>query len=102
MQSRPKVGPRYKLRRFAEGLGPYQSLLVLAVPASLAEPLKLAAVAIVGAGHWLAGMVTIVCAYAVSLFVVERLFKIVKPKLLMLPWFVRPWNWFVVRRERIL
>ena len=34
----------------------------------------------------------IVAAYAASLLVVERLFRIVKPKLLMLPWFARSWS----------
>lgn len=94
--------PSHRLRRFIEGLGPYQSLLLLAIPASLVEPLKLAAVAIAGEGHWIAGTVTIVCAYATSLLLVERLFKIVKPKLLTLPWFARTWDWFVSRRDAVL
>ena len=49
----------------------------LVVPAALIEPLKLAAVAIAGEGHWITGGIVIVCAYAASLFVVERLFRIV-------------------------
>ena len=49
-----------------------------------------------------AGTIVIVCAYAASLLVVERLFKIVKPKLLKLPWFARLWNWFVALRDRAL
>lgn len=90
------------LRRFIERLGPYQSLAVLAIPTSLVEPLKLGAVAIAGAGHWIAGAITVACAYAVSLFLVERLFIIVKPKLLTLPWFARLWGWFVVHRDHVL
>jgi hypothetical protein len=57
-------------------------LMLLAIPASLLEPLKLGAVAIAGDEHWVAGTIAIVCACAVSLLVVERLFWIVKPKLL--------------------
>ena len=79
-----------RLKRRIERLGPYQSLLLLAVPLSVVEPLKLIAVAIAGSGHWITGTVTIVCAYAASLFGVERLFRILKPKLLMLPWFAPP------------
>ena len=94
--------PLSRVRRSIEGLGPYPSLFVLAVPVSLIEPLKLAAVAIAGKGHWLAGTVVIVCAYAASLLIVERLFKIVKPKLLKLPWFARLWGWFVALRDRAL
>jgi len=90
------------LRRYVERLSPYQSLALLAIPTSLVEPLKIFAVAIAGAGHWVAGTITAVCAYAVSLVLVERLFEIVKPKLLTLPWFARLWNWFVARRDRVL
>src|ERR1700753_4336062 len=94
--------PLSRMRRTIEGLGPYPSLFVLAIPVSLIEPLKLAAVAIAGEGHWIAGTVVIACAYAASLLVVERLFRIVKPKLLKLPWFARLWNWFVALRHRAL
>ena len=90
------------LRRSIEGLGPYQSLVLLAVPASLIEPLKLIAVAIAGAGHWITGTVTIIFAYAASFFLIERLFRIVKPKLLTLRWFARLWNAVVALRDRAL
>jgi len=91
-----------RLRRSIEGLGPYQSLVLLVIPASLVEPLKLAAVAIAGDGHWITGTIVIVCAYATSLLLVERLFRIVKPKLLTLPRFARLWNWLIALRGRAL
>ncbi len=100
MPSSSQNAPR--LRRYIEGLSPYQSLALLAIPVSLVEPLKLVAVAIAGAGHWIAGTATVVCAYAVSLTLVERLFKIVKPKLMSLPWFARLWSRFVALRGRAL
>ena len=43
------------LRRTIEELGPYPSLFLLALPIATVEPLKLAAVAVVGKGHWLTG-----------------------------------------------
>jgi hypothetical protein len=48
------------------------------------EPLKLIGLFIFGKGHWTTGSFAILFAYAGSLLVVERLFKIVKPKLLSL------------------
>ena len=39
-----------KLRGYIQGLGPYQSLVLLAVPTSIVEPLKLIAVAVAGEG----------------------------------------------------
>jgi hypothetical protein len=89
------------IRRWIEGLGPYQSLALLAVPTCIVEPLKLIAVAIAGEGHWFAGTFVIIAAYAASLLLIERLFAVVKPKLLKLRWFGRLWAWIVVSRYRL-
>jgi hypothetical protein len=83
------------LRRTIEGLGPYPSLLLLGLPTAVVEPLKLAAVALAGKGHWITGTAMIAACYAFSLLVVERLFVIVKPKLLTIPWFAKVWEAFV-------
>jgi|SRR5690348_11232793 hypothetical protein len=88
------------IRRLLERLGPYQSLALMAVPLCLVEPLKLIAVLIVGEGHWITGTLMISLAYAASLLAVERLFVIVKPKLLQLRWFAKRWSWFIVRRYK--
>ena len=87
-----KRGAPWRIRHRIEGLGPYQSLLLLAVPTSIVEPLKLVAVAIAGEGHWVTGTLVILAAYAASLLLVERLFAIVKPKLMMLGWLARLWT----------
>ena len=63
---------------------------------------KLVAVAVAGSGHWISGTITVICAYAVSLLLVERLFRIVKPKLLTLPWFARLWGCLVAAKDRVL
>ena len=90
------------VRRSIEGLGPYPSLFLLALPTATVEPLKLVALAVAGKGHWVTGTIMIVICYAFSLLVVERLFVIVKPKLLMIPWFAKLWNAFVSVRTRAL
>jgi hypothetical protein len=100
-----KIGPHEKpvgLRRYIERLGPYQSLALLAVPVCLVEPSKLIALAVAGEGHWVTGTLMIIAAYAASLFIVERLFSIVKPKLLTLPWFAKLWAGFVGLRSRAI
>ena len=79
------------LRRHIERLPPYPSLLIVAAPLAVVEPLKLATLFIAGDGHWIASGFLMLFAYAVSLFVTHRLFGIVKPKLLTLPWFARAW-----------
>lgn len=90
-----------RVRRAIESLGPWQSLALLALPTCIVEPMKLAAVAIAGEGHWFSGTAVIIAAYAASLLLVERLFVIVKPKLLKLHWFARLWSWLVVARCRV-
>jgi hypothetical protein len=89
-------------RGYIERLGPYQSLLILAIPTSLVEPLKLIAVAVAGEGHWITGTIMIIVAYGCSLLFVERLFRIVRPKLLSLPWFARLWNWVLNVRGKVI
>lgn len=90
------------VRRAIEKLGPYQSLALLAVPVGIAEPMKLAAVAIAGDGHWFIGTAVVIVAYGTSILLVERLFLIVKPKLLKLRWFARVWSWIIVIRYRLM
>ncbi|WP_338830626.1 hypothetical protein [Bradyrhizobium sp. 27S5] len=70
------------------------------MPIAAVEPLKLAAVAVAGKGHWIAGAAMIVACYAFSLLVVEQLFVIVKPKLLTIPWFAKLWDGYVAVRTR--
>ena len=90
------------LRHSIERLGPYQSLVLLAVPSGLIEPLKLAALAVAGKGHWVTGMAMVVVAYAGSLLIVERLFRLVRPKLLTLSWFARIWARSVASRAQVV
>ena len=68
---------------------------------SIVEPLKLLAVALAGEGHWMTGTAMIVATYATSLVLVERLFVIVKPKLLKLRWFARLWCRLTILRYRL-
>jgi hypothetical protein len=90
-----------RIRRRLQKMGPYPSLLLLLVPLLLVEPLKLVAVFVAGNGHWLTGTGMLVAAYAASLLVVERLFRVVKPKLMMLGWFARLWTWVVTLRNKL-
>ena len=90
------------LRRRIQKLTPYFSLLILAVPVLLVEPFKFVAVVVAGKGHWLTATGMILCAYAVSLFFVERLFRAVKPKLLMLDWFAKLWARYTTLRDKVV
>ncbi len=89
-------------RRRIQKLGPYTCLALLAVPLMLVEPLKLVALFVAGKGHWLAGTWMIVAAYVGSLLIVERLFRTVKPKLMLISWFATLWTWLVGLRDKAI
>lgn len=89
-----------RLRRYLRALGPYAALFVLALPFLVVEPLKVVAAVIFGSGHWAIGFLVLLIAYALSIFVVERLFHVVKPKLFRLPWFLALWTRVVALREK--
>ena len=91
-----------RLRRRIQQLGPYPSLLLLIAPLAVVEPAKFLALLVAGKGHWLSGTAMIVVAYAASLFIVERLFRSVKPKLLMLNWFANIWEMMTRVRSLIV
>src|ERR1700676_1889063 len=91
-----------RTRRHLQRMSPYLSLVLLLVPLLLVEPLKLVAVCVAGEGHWLAGTAMLVATYAASLLLVERLFRVVKPKLMMLGWFARLWMWFAALRNKVI
>jgi hypothetical protein len=101
LEGRDDVRDRTGLRAWIKRLGPYQSLALLLLPASVVEPLKLIAIAVAGDGHWITGTAMIVIAYGASLLLVERLFRIVKPKLLTLPWFANIWTRLTVLRGKV-
>ena len=42
---------------------------------------------VVGTGHWIDGAVILALAYILSFSLVTRLFRIIQPRLLVLPWF---------------
>jgi hypothetical protein len=73
-------------RRRIQQFGPYKSLAILLVPLLIVEPVKMTGMAFVGLGHWVGGACMIVGAYAASLLVVDRLYRIVKSKLYTMPW----------------
>jgi hypothetical protein len=91
-----------RVRRRLQKISPYASLILLLVPLLLVEPLKLVAVIVAGKGHWLTGTGMLVGAYAASLLVTERLFRIVKPKLMTISWFAKLWSGFVALRAKLV
>ena len=89
-----------RLRRYLQQIGPNLSLILLTVPFAFAEPVKIVALYVIGKGSWLTGAAMLIAAYAISIYIVERLFRILKPKMMTLRWFAVPWIWFARTRDR--
>ena len=83
-------------------LRPYTALAIVLIPLLIVEPLKLIALIIAGEGRWLTGTAVFVTAYAVSILIVERLFRLLKPNLMRLRWLQRAWGWWQSARARAL
>jgi hypothetical protein len=65
----------------------YVALGTLAVPFTIAEPLKVVAVYWIALGHFAVGAGTLVLAYGASFIVVERIYHAARPQLLTIVWF---------------
>jgi hypothetical protein len=89
-------------RQTIRHLHPYYCLVLLAGPAAVVEPLKMTGLVETGRGHWPAGLAILAAAYALSFLLVNRLFRIVQPRLLALPWFRRSRRKILRFRRRCL
>jgi hypothetical protein len=98
-ERRRKMTALASARRRIQQLGPYQSLALMLLPIMLVEPLKIVALFVAGNGHWLTGTGIMMAAYAVSLVFVERLFKVVKSRLMTMNWFANMWTSFTAIRD---
>jgi hypothetical protein len=101
LRSRREMTTWARLRRRIQRLRPYPSLVLLMAPLAVVEPLKLVGCLVAGGGHWLTGTAMVGAAYATSLLIVERLFRTVKPKLLMISWFATFWELITKLRNSI-
>jgi hypothetical protein len=88
-----------QFKKWLRTLTPYQSLFVVSLPLLIIEPLKIFALIFAGRGHWLAGATIMIGMYGVSIFLVDRLFHVVKPQLLRLKWFATLWQKWIAFRK---
>ncbi|MDQ4135562.1 MAG: hypothetical protein M3158_05215 [Pseudomonadota bacterium] len=97
-----RLRPVQRLRTWLESLGPYTALVILGVPAAVIEVLKLGAVFWVARGHVVSGTAALLALHGASLLSTERLFTVVKPQLLTIPWFAALWGRVEAVRDALL
>ena len=80
------------LRVWIVSLSPYPTLLLFALPLVILEPVKPIAAYLVGTGHIVMGLITLIVGELLKLVLVERLFSVSRDKLMSIPAFA--WAYF--------
>jgi len=88
-----------RLGEWVRTLGPYQTLALFLVPLIILEPVKPVAAYLAAKGHFMRSMGVLVVGEILKVTIVERLFHVGRPKLMMIPAFARIYNyvmaWYV-------
>ena len=82
-----------RLGDWVRTLGPYQTLALFLVPLIILEPVKPVAAYLAARGHYMRSMAVLVIGEILKVTIVERLFHVGRPKLLMIPAFARTYNY---------
>lgn len=80
-----RISSSYGVTSWIRERGPYQSLMLFAVPLVLLEPVKPVSVYLVSAGKMHLAFWVFVVGEAIKILVLERIFKLTLPKLLTFP-----------------
>jgi hypothetical protein len=84
-----------RLGDWVRTLGPYQTLALFLVPLIILEPVKPVAAILAAKGHYTRSIAVLVVGEILKVTIVERLFHVGKPKLLMIPAFARTYNYIM-------
>ncbi len=77
------------------------ALLAFAVPALALLPIKIAALALIGAGHSMSGLVMFIAAKIVGTAALAWVWGLTSPQLLSMPWFTRLHTRFLALRRML-
>lgn len=85
----------------AARLPPYPAMLLFLLPGAVLLPVKLGALWAVAHGHVVLGGAVIVAGKIVGTAFSARIYKILRPTLVTLPWFARAEAWVFALRDRL-
>ena len=77
-----------RIERWIASLPPYGALVMLVLPGLLLLPIKLLALWLIGKHRAIMGISVILIAKVVGTALVARIFQLIQPALMRLPWFV--------------
>jgi hypothetical protein len=78
--------------RWIESLNPYATLGIFLIPLAILEPVKPLSAYLIATGHYLNGVVLLVCGEVLKITIVERIFHIAKPQLMTIRAFAWTYN----------
>lgn len=93
--------PVARLEAWLAGLPPWAALAVFVAPSTLVLPVKLAAVWFALQGKFVLAAVAIGIGKIVATALVARLYKVLRPTLLRLSWYLRAETWLFDWRDRL-
>ena len=93
--------PIARIEGWLAGLPPWAALIAFGAPSTLVLPVKLAAVWFAMQGKFVLATGAIVLGKVVATALVARLYKILRPTLLRLSWYLRTETWLFDFRDRV-
>lgn len=93
--------PIARIEGWLAGLPPWAALIAFVAPSTLVLPVKLAAVWFAMQGKFIFATGAIVLGKVVATALVARLYKILRPTLLRLSWYLRAETWLFEFRDRV-
>ncbi|MBX9945590.1 MAG: hypothetical protein K2Y40_16015 [Reyranella sp.] len=93
--------PVARLERWLGGLPPWAALLAFLAPSTLVLPVKLSAVFFALQGHLALAMASIALGKMLATALVARLYQVLRPTLVTMPWFLASETWLFAWRDRL-
>jgi hypothetical protein len=82
-------------RRWIESLSPYATLAIFLIPVVILEPVKPLSAYLIATGHFVTGVVLLICGELLKITIVERIFHIARPQLMTITAFAWTYNFVV-------
>lgn len=81
--------------RWIKSLNPYATLPIFLIPLVILEPVKPLCAYLVVTGHFVPGVVLLICGEVLKITIVERIFHIARPQLMKIEAFAWTYNFVV-------
>jgi hypothetical protein len=85
----------HTVRRWIESLSPYATLAIFLIPVVILEPVKPLSAYLIATGHFVTGIVLLICGELLKITIVERIFHIARPQLMTITAFAWTYNFVV-------